>query len=50
VDVSPDWCSFGGIPHVAFFASATRTESDSPFCHCGADVVLVDVGDLSPMA
>jgi len=50
VDVSLYWRSFGDIPHVAVFAFATSTESDSLLCHCGADVVFVDVGDLSAMA
>jgi hypothetical protein len=50
VDVSPDWRSFGDISHVAVFTFATGTHSDSLYCHRGADVVFVDVGDLSAMA
>jgi hypothetical protein len=50
VDVSLDWRSFGDISHIAVFAFATGTGSDSSLCHCGADVVFVDVGDLSAMA
>lgn len=49
VDVSPHWYSVGDISHVAIFAFATSTDSDSSYCHRGADVVSVDVGDLSAM-
>jgi hypothetical protein len=50
VDTPPDWRSFGGTSRVAYFAFPRNTKSGRLIYYCRADVVFVDVDDLSPMA
>lgn len=52
VDISPALHSPGGIDHLSIltFAFASSTGSNSSHCHLGADLVLVDVGNLSAVA